>query len=344
MKKEYLILILVIAGLCAYIFTHNENRNNYTLPELKTLKASDLSAITIEKNGEKLRISKTNDVWGITKKAYPADVDKINSIIKSIKDLRITALVSEKKADDRRYQLDSKNRIKITAETASGPVRIFDVGKTALSYNHTFVRLDGDDKIYHAAGNFRRDVEGDLNDFRNKQVISFEKNSIKAMELSTAGIFRTLSKGRDIDKNSTTPPDSPEDTSPDPKQPVPKDNKDKTAWIFQDDNSPGAEDKISELLSTLSSMECDNYTTNEDKESFEKLTILCRILLKGDKEILLTLFEKDTNDKYPAISSESPFPFVLDTYQGENLITDVENILGIEKDPEDADKTTNTQP
>ena len=83
MKKEYLILILVIAGLCAYLFTHNENRTNYSLPELKSLNASDITAITIEQNGKPIRISKTNEVWGITKKAYPGDVDKINTLIKS---------------------------------------------------------------------------------------------------------------------------------------------------------------------------------------------------------------------------------------------------------------------
>ncbi len=346
MKKEYLILILVIAGLCAYLFTHNENRNNYTLPELESLKASDITAITIEQNGKPIRISKINEVWGVTEKAYPADADKINALIKTITDLHITALVSDKKEDARRYQLDSEKRIKVVAEGNSGPVRTFEIGKVAPSYRHTFITLDGNDTIYHATGNFRRDFEADINDLRNKQVLSFDDKSIKAMELKTSGITRTLLTSPVTDKDSTTPPPTGiEETAPQNQAPTAH-NETKTVWIFQDDNTPGDTDKIKTLLSTLSTLECDSYTADDNKKSLGDQTPLCDILLKGDKEIELTLFEKNANGKYPGLSSESPFPFVLDTYQGQNLVSDMETLLGIEKKPENMDTpmSTDTQP
>ncbi|GAB6142620.1 DUF4340 domain-containing protein [Desulfocicer niacini] len=347
MKKEYLILILVIAGLCGYLFTHNENRNNYTLPELKPLKASDITAITIEQNGKTIRISKTNEVWGITEKAYPADTDKINTLIKTITDLNITTLVSDKRDDARRYQLDSENRIKVTAEGSSGPVRTFEIGKVAPSYHQTFVILEGNDTIYHAAGNFRRDFEAGINELRNKQVLSFDEKTIKAMELNASGITRTLlpSPVTETDPAATPPPTETEKSASQDQAPA-TNNKAKTVWIFQDDNTPGDTDKVKTLLSTLSSLECDNYTADENKKSLGGQTPLCRILLKGDKEIELALFEKDANGKYPGLSSETPFPFVLDTYQGQDLVSNMETLLGIEKKPEDTETplSTETQP
>lgn len=350
MKKEYLILILVIAGLCAYLFTHNENRTNYALPELKSLNASDITAITIEQNGKTIRISKTNDVWGLTEKTYPADIDKINTLIKTITDLRITTLVSDKKEDARRYQLDSENRIKVTAEGNSGAVRTFEMGKVAPSYHHTFVRLEGADTIYHAAGNFRRDFEADINDLRNKQVLSFDDKTIKGMELNTSGITRTLltSPGTDNDSATTPPPTGTQESAPKDQAPAIKSEAKTTAWLFQDDNTPGDTDKVKTLLSSLSSLECDSYTADENKKSIEGQPPLCSILLKGDKKIHLTLFEKDANGKYPGLSSETPFPFVLDTYQGQDIVSNIETLLGIEKKPEaedtDTSASTDTQP
>ncbi len=333
MKKEYLILIAIIAGLCAYLFTHNENRNNYALPELKTLTGSDITGITIEQKGKTLRVSKTNDVWGVTEKAYPADVDKINTLIKTIKDLRITALVSEK-GDLQRYQLDTKNRIKVTASGASGVIRTFEVGKTAPSYNHTFVKLKDDDHVYHAAGNFRREFDVDADDLRNKQVLSFDEKDIKTMELQTSGITRTLvaTTGKAPD---TVPP--PKSTGDDTDETSSAQEKAKTVWTFQDDNTPGDKETIQQLLSSLSSLDCDGYAADEDSKALSDTPPLCKITLSGDQEMHLTLFEKKSEgNNYPALSSGTPFPFVLDEYQGKNLLTKVNTLLGIKEETETA--------
>jgi hypothetical protein len=50
-KKEYLILILIIAALSIYLLIRNSDRTLYQLPELDGLKQSDISKIEISKNG-----------------------------------------------------------------------------------------------------------------------------------------------------------------------------------------------------------------------------------------------------------------------------------------------------
>ena len=56
------------------------------------------------------------------------------------------------------------------------------------------------------------------------------------------------------------------------------------------------------------------------------------ITFKGEKEMTFTLFEKNSDGKYPALSSTTPFPFVLDDYSGKNILSSVETLLGIKKE------------
>lgn len=321
MKKEYLILALIIAGLCAYLVTHNDNRNNYSLPDLKPVAGSDITSITIELKEGPIQITKTNEVWGITEKSYPADTDKIKALVKTISNLKITALASEKGDDLLRYQLDPESRIKITAKGNAGNLRTFEVGKTAPSYNHTFVKLEGDDNIYHASGNFRRDFDTDVDALRDKKVLSFDENTIKEMEITSAGITRTLV--------ASSPQNTTQEPPPEEKKASPEDATGKT-WHFKD-NSPCDESSIKEILSTLSSLECNTYSMGDDKKVLTNGTPVCHITFTGEQEMTFTLFEKNSEGKYPALTSTTPFPFVLDDYSGKNILSPVETLLGIEK-------------
>jgi len=336
MKKEYLILAVIIAGLCAYLMIHNENRNNYSLPELKTVAESDITGIAIEQKGKTLQITKANEIWGVTEKSYPADTDKIKALIKTISTLKITALASEK-GDLQRYQLDPENRVKVTASGKSNDIRTFEVGKTAPSYNHTFVKLKGDDHIYHAAGNFQRDFDVNVGDLRDKKVLSFDEKTIKEMKFTTSGITRTL-----VAKPPTLPPQkttkeettenvTPENITPENDKTAPEGATKKT-WHFED-NTPGDEASIKKILSTFSTLECNGYTLGDDKKVLAHETPLCHIVLTGEQEMFFTLFEKNSDGKYPALSSTTPFPFVLDDYSGEDILSSVETLLGIEKKP-----------
>ena len=320
MKKEYLILAVIIAGLCAYLVTHNDNRNNYSLPELKIVAGSDITGITIEQKGKTLQITKTKEVWGVTDKSYPADTDKIKLLVKTISNLKITALASEK-GDLLRYQLDPENRIKVIATGNAGTLRTFEMGKTAPSYHHTFVKLEGDDHIYHASGNFRRDFDTDVDALRDKKVLFFDENSIKKMEITTAGITRTLV--------ATSPQHTTKAPLPEEDKVSPEDATRKT-WHFKD-NSPCDETSIKEILSIFSSLECNAYSMGDDKKVLTNETPVCHITFTGEEEVTFTLFDKNSNDKYPGISSTTPFPFVLDNYSGKNILSPVETLLGIEK-------------
>jgi len=320
MKKEYLILALIIAGLCAYLLIHNDNRNNYSLPELKPLAGSDITGITIERKDGPIMLTKTNGVWGVTKKSYPADTDKIKALVKTISTLKITALISEK-GDLQRYQLDPENRIKVTATGKKGVLRTFEVGKLAPSYHHTFVKLAGDTHVYHAHGTLRQDVDTDVDGLRDKKVMAFDQTTIQKIKLTSAGITRFLVT---TSKKKATKASSQKDDK------APQVQADKKIWQFKD-NTPCDEASIKKILSSLSSLECNAYSMGDDKKVLAHKTPVCQITFTGKKEITFSLFKKNSNGKYPALSSTSPFPFVLDSYSGKNILSSVETLLGIKK-------------
>ena len=52
MKKEYIILGLIIVLMSAYLVLRNQDGNNYTLPFIPEVKVSDIHEIILEKEGE----------------------------------------------------------------------------------------------------------------------------------------------------------------------------------------------------------------------------------------------------------------------------------------------------
>jgi hypothetical protein len=88
-----------------------------------------------------------------------------------------------------------------------------------------------------------------------------------------------------------------------------------------------APDKISSLLSFLSSLECERYLDDLKKEGFENP--IYTVTLNGEKEYLLLVFaKKDKNAKnYSAISSENESPFSLSDTQVDNIKSKLDDIL-----------------
>ncbi len=343
MKKEYLILAVVIAALSAYLFMHKQDRSNYTLPSIDEVATADVSLIKIEKGNDKINLTKKDEAWVLGDKGYPADTGAVSKMLDIIKDIKVTALVSENQ-DLHRYELDPENRIMVIAEGQSGVLRKFEVGKTAATYRHTFIRLSGDTNVYHAARSFRRDFDKSLDDLRDKSVLLFDKKDVKGMVLEKDGIKKELILTKlansPSDSDSSAQEKSHQDTPDKPEQvSVPEKNQDTQApetWKFKDGSAPD-DDALERLLSMLSSLKCTKFADTDEKEAWADKEKICTIMLSGKKEMRLSVFSKDDKDNYPALSSENSYPFFLDTFQGENLASRVDTLLGIEKKEEKDD-------
>jgi len=311
MKKEYLVLIALILIFSAYLFFHKENKDHNTLPQIKKIDTSKITGLIIDKEQGPIVFTKKEGKWTLTDKKYPADSHAIENMLDTFKDLKLSALISQK-GDLIRYELDAKKQIRVKILEGKKTVFEFSIGKTAPSFNHTFVMLANDTNIYYANGSFRSNFEMAKDDFRDKKVLEFKKESIKKMTIEKDGISKILTAKEDKKAEEEA----------------------EITWIFEDGTTADKEE-ISNLLSTVSFLECEKYLEASAKSDLKKKASLCEIILENEDKIALTLFEGNKEETVFGSSSMSEYAFALSRFNGKEIVSNIEKLLGIKKEKED---------
>ncbi len=314
LKKEYIILAVVMAALIVYLAMHKSNRTHYKLPAINPVTEKQISKIEITKNGQSVVLQKKDEKWYLDAKEYLADQDKVEGMLMAMKDFTITALVSESK-NYIRYDLAEDKKIVVKAWQGEKLLRYFQVGKAAPTGHHTFVLLPGDYNVYHARGDFRRIFDRSLDDLRDMVVLAFEKEDIKQINITADKMNLSLSKKKipvSI-KNK-----KPSKTSVKPPM--------KTVWQNgQGKNVDPA--KVDNLFQFLNKLECEKYIYDTTKEKFKDPQYL--ILLNGNKKQSLSIFNKIKKDakNYPGVSSENNDPFMLSDSQVDSIKSKINDIM-----------------
>lgn len=315
-KKEYLILFILIVALSLYLFLHQRDRTHYKLPEIPAVPTSEITRIEIQKPDGTIRLEKKDENWLIVPEEYPVDANKVKAILDTIGTFTLTALISESKSFDR-YDLQEGKKIAVKAWVGESLRREFDVGKVASSFRHTFVKTAGDDRVYHARENFRDRFDQTVDDLRDRTVLRFDQEEIQKVEINdgrTALVL--LRQSVPVEVNAAQ---EGEAKGPEPPRV-------ESVWQTSQGEKVD-ESRLKGLLSTLSSLNCSLYMEGRKKEEFTHPVYT--IQLKGLKTYRLALFDKtDKQDKSrPAVSSENGFPFLLADFQANRIMIPLEEIL-----------------
>ncbi len=186
MKKEYIILIILIIGLGAYLGLKKDDQLHYELPVPGAVDIKKIDRLEITKDKRTIIFSKADKGWTLTDEHFPADPSAVDSILDTVKDLKLSALVSE--ASDRiRYELDPPNAIRVKAFEGKDEKRNFTIGKTAPSFNHTFVMLGNDKRIFQADKSFRNNFDKETDGFRNKLILESDAKNLQKITLEKGG-------------------------------------------------------------------------------------------------------------------------------------------------------------
>ncbi len=306
-KKEYIILAVLIVALSSYLLWHKRDRTEYQLPVVQAVPMSDITKIEIVKpGGSTITMERKDHRWVILPEGYPAESGKVSAMLEAIGNLTLTALVSESKSYDR-YGLSKEEKIGVKAWTGKELKRAFDVGKTASSFQHTFVRLAGDDRVFHARENLKNRFDQTVDDLRDKTVLKFEPSKVESIELSDGK--KTLTMGRK---------QIPVEVGASRQKEPPPSNQAQAVWESAEGKVD--ESKVAQLLSALSNLKCRAYIYEKKKSDFKEP--LYSIKLKGEEEYGLSFFAKDEKDKddYPAISSQNDFPFLVPEYEASRIM------------------------
>ncbi len=252
-KKEYIILIAVIIILSLYLFMRNKNQTHYVLPEISKISGKDITQIDITKSDTTLILKKTGDEWQINQEGFPADEKKMKKMVDAIENLKLTDLVSESK-NYTIYDLGDDIKISVKAYTGADLASEFDVGKTASSYSHTYVKLSDDTRVFLASNNFRNEFNQTVEKLRDKTVLSFETKDIQEMHITKDDKTIVLAQTQLPIEVTTDKAEAQKDQQP---QKPPE-----TVWQSPDEKKAD-ESKVSNLLSTLSKLNCDKYIENK---------------------------------------------------------------------------------
>ncbi len=325
-KKEYLILILIIAALSAYLFMRSSDRTLYELPKIAGLEQNQFTKIEISKGGDLIVLNKKDNKWHLEPHGYLADADKVKDMLNVLGAFTLTTLVSESK-DYVRYDLNDEKGITLKAWQQEALKRNFDIGKSASSFRHTFVRIDGDSRVFHARGNFRGKFDLTADNLRDKKVLSFKPADIREIQIAKDKTSLKLVR-RQV---PVTPQQEKSDTAP------------QVALKFEwqsSDGTKGNGPNLSRLLTTLGNLNSISYINDRNKETFS--APIYAVKLKGDQDYQLDIFAKLQKDdeNYPAVSSASDYPFFLSDSQVQQIMQEPEEML---KKPE-SDKKTSEPP
>ncbi|MBW2367693.1 MAG: DUF4340 domain-containing protein [Deltaproteobacteria bacterium] len=315
MKKEYLILAVIIAVLVGYLAFHDSDRTGYELPTLAAVSPKKITRLEIVQGDTTLTLDKKDDQWRINEPGYPADETNVKRMLTVIEDLTLTTLISASKSYAR-YDLTPVKQISIKAWVGQDLIRDFQIGKIADTYQHTFVKLAQDSNVYHARGNFRNNFDQTEAQLRDKTVLSFNKADINEIVLSRQDDTLTLRK--------ETLPVELEDAAKDDKTEA-KSPETKTRWQTPDGRVHN-DDDVDMLLSKLYQLNCDSYPTDGKKEDVENPSYT--LTLKGNQTHTLSLFNPgESETEYPATSSANAYLFKLSKYNADGITGKVDTLM-----------------
>ncbi len=315
-KKEYIILVLIIVGLSVYLFMRKEDRNLYELPVLPEVAKAEISKIEISKGKDSIAMNKRDEKWYIAPQDYPVDDKLVDAMLNEFEKLTVTTLVSES-GDYQRYDLGEDKKIAVKTWGGDQLLRDFEVGKAASSFRHTFVKLAGDDRVFHARNNFRNTLDKTVDDLRDKSVLSFQTADITEIKVTNEKTSLDLTRTEATEENTQAQTDSSAAAAPTPP---------KMVWQSSD-NKMGDEKNISRLLSSISILRCDKFINDRKKEDFTDS--IFSVDLKGVQNHKLSVFAKlkEDDESYPAVSSGSDYPFYLSKNTADRIMTNPEDLL-----------------
>jgi hypothetical protein len=315
-KKEYIILAVVIIALTVYLVMRSSDRTQYRLPDVPQAAAKDISRLQITRGQTTIIINKKDDKWYIAPDEFPADANKVKNMLNAVEKLTLTALVSESK-NYNLYDLNEDKKLNVKAWQGEDLKRDFDLGKTASSFRHTFVRPAGDERVFHARGNFKNNFDFSVDDLRDKLVLALNPADIKLIQVIKDQQTLTISKSPAPVVVDNTEAEKKSDPGPGAK---------KSAWQAAD-GRPVEETAVNQLLNAVFDLRCEKFIIDRQKEDFT--SPLFTLQLKGGQEYSLTIFaktaEKDTD--FPAVSSGSNYPFLLSGSLVESIMIDPSEIL-----------------
>lgn len=288
-RRKAIYLAIIVLLILLLIFQQFGDRSG--LPRIPAVE-EEIDALTIDTGTEAISIVRDGEEWFIGEERFPGDRDRIDGLVERITSLRFLEEVGRSDYFTP-YQLDTEAALRVSVGSEGETLRTVLIGKSSSSGRQTYLRFDGEERIYLVAGNLRREFEIDTGSLRDKAVLFLDEEAVTRIGLQEGG-----TAGEELIRTGEGWMDTAEQ---------PLDQRKVADYLrnfapLRAAGFPAEEVMVDEPLFTI------RFETGEDEHRVE-------ILAQGEDE------------RYYGRSSASPYLFSLSAFKGEQLIKNLADFL-----------------
>ncbi|MBI1813553.1 MAG: DUF4340 domain-containing protein [Deltaproteobacteria bacterium] len=158
----------------------------------------DVRKVSIVSEHQNLQLAKKDDTWTIERPAtYPADPATIRTLLSTLKSMRAVDFPTESAEDLAAYGLDTP-RLVVALTLAKNDSEIALLVGKENDKKEIFVKASTRPTIYTVSEWVFKDLNKELKDFRDKTVLAFDKDAVRAVDIKRAdGAVIKLARGDD---------------------------------------------------------------------------------------------------------------------------------------------------
>ncbi len=176
-------------------------------PQITSIAADQIQSIRIAKAGsDPVVLDKTSGQWKVQAgdKALAADQDAVSGFTSAVSPLNSDRLIDEHPQSLGSFGLDSpSNEIDFTLK--DGKTTKLLLGADTVSGSDTYVKLDGDPRVYIVSGQVKSGFDKSAADFRDKRLLLLNGDKITSVTLTAKGPAVEFSKNAGGDWQITKP-------------------------------------------------------------------------------------------------------------------------------------------
>jgi hypothetical protein len=189
-----LIAALLLAGLSGVVWwvkKHPQSADSSTSPSTTTklLDVPDAQLVSLDiqkKDMPPVVLSRAGGKWTITApENYRADQDAVSSLISSLSPVTADNVVDAKPANLNEYGLTNPV-LTVTVHEKNGKTDHLYFGDDVPIGSLAYARVNTDPKVYAVAQSVRTSFSKDVNDLRDKRLLTFDSTQASRIELSSA--------------------------------------------------------------------------------------------------------------------------------------------------------------
>ncbi len=192
-------VLAVLSGLLVYTKKHppEDPKKAAAAPKIISADVKTIESLSLGKSGEEpVVLNKSADKWEVTKPAhYPADQDAVSAIANAMADLTSDRLIEENATDLNPFGLATP-ALEVSITLKGGKNQKLLIGADNPAGNATYVKLDGEPKVYTIASATKTNLTKSLGDVRDKRLLTFDQEKLTAATLTAKGTTTEFTKNK----------------------------------------------------------------------------------------------------------------------------------------------------